>query len=241
MEQSIIVSNISKKYGNKEILRDISFEAKKGRITAFLGPNGAGKSTTLRILLGLDRADSGTALIEGKKYSKWQKPLTKIGASFDGVGSPGNRTVYQHLRIISVSNGIPKKRIFEVMEITGISHKASSQVGSLSLGEGQRLGIAAALIGDPQFLIFDEPTNGLDPSGIRWFREFVKQQAMGGKTVLLSSHMLSEVEAVTNDVVIINHGQVVTKGSLDTVMKDLSSLEDLFFTLTDEVKTNEEF
>ena len=175
------------------------------------------------------------ALIGGTNYSKWQEPLKTIGASFDGVGSPNDRTVYQHLRIISVSNGIPKERISEVMEITGIAHKASSQIGSLSLGEGQRLGIAAALIGDPQFLVFDEPTNGLDPSGIRWFREFVKKQAKEGKTVLLSSHMLSEVEAVTNDVVIINHGRIVTKGTLDTVMKDISSLEDLFFSLTDEV------
>jgi ABC-2 type transport system ATP-binding protein len=235
MEQSITISNINKKYGNKEILNDVSFEAQRGRITAFLGPNGAGKSTTLRILLGLDSADSGKALIGGKKYSKWHEPLKKIGASFDGVGSPNDRTVYQHLRIISVSNGIPKERISEVMDITGIAHKASSQIGSLSLGEGQRLGIAAALIGDPQFLVFDEPTNGLDPSGIRWFREFVKKQAKEGKTVLLSSHMLSEVEAVTNDVVIINHGKIVAKGTLDTVMKDISSLEDLFFSLTDEV------
>lgn len=235
MDQTIQISNVNKKYGNKEILKNISFEAKKGRVTAFLGPNGAGKSTTLRILLGLDSADSGTALIDGKKYSKWHEPLTKIGASFDGVGSPNDRTVYQHLKIISVSNGIPKKRIAEVMEITGITHKASATVGSLSLGEGQRLGIAAALIGDPQFLIFDEPTNGLDPAGIRWFRNFIKEQAKSGKTVLLSSHMLSEVEAVTNDVVIINHGQIVAKGSLDNVINDISSLEDLFFSLTEEV------
>ena len=234
MEETIKICNVCKKYGDKEILKDISFEAVKGRITAFLGPNGAGKSTTMRILLGLDTADSGTALIGGKVYSRWKNPLTVIGASFDGVGSPADRTVWQHLRIISVSNGIPKKRISEVMEITGISHKSSSTVGSLSLGEGQRLGIAAALIGDPQFLIFDEPTNGLDPGGIRWFREFVKKQAEAGKTVLLSSHMLSEVEALTNDVVIINHGQIVSKGTINDVMKDISSLEDLFFTLTDE-------
>lgn len=234
MEQSIKISNVSKKYGNKEILKDISFEAKKGRITAFLGPNGAGKSTTLRILLGLDSADTGTAFIDGKKYSKWHNPLTKVGASFDGVGSPNDRTVYQHLRIISVSNGIPKNRIDEVMEITGIAHKASSAVGNLSLGEGQRLGIAAALLGNPQFLIFDEPTNGLDPGGIRWFREFIKNQAKLGKTVLLSSHMLSEVEAVTNDVVIINHGKIVSCGSMEDVMKDISSLEALFFELTAE-------
>ena len=121
------------------------------------------------------------------------------------------------------------------MEITGISHKASSKVGDLSLGEGQRLGIAAALMGDPQFMIFDEPTNGLDPAGIRWFRKFIKEQAKSGKTVLLSSHMLSEVEAVTNDVVIIDHGHIVTKGDLSDVTRDISSLEELFFSLTEEV------
>ena len=235
MDNSIKISHINKKYGNKEILKDISFEAHAGRITAFLGPNGAGKSTTLRILLGLDKADSGTALIGGKGYAQLQRPLTRTGASFDGVGSPNDRTVYQHLRIISVSNGIRKSRIKEVMEKTGISHKASSKVGDLSLGEGQRLGIAAALMGDPQFMIFDEPTNGLDPAGIRWFRKFIKEQAKSGKTVLLSSHMLSEVEAVTNDVVIIDHGHIVTKGDLSDVTRDISSLEELFFSLTEEV------
>lgn len=234
MEQVIQIQNVSKSYGSKQVLKNISFEAKKGRITAFLGPNGAGKSTTLRILLGLDSASDGLALIGGKPYSKWSNPLTKIGASFDGVGSPNDRTVYQHLCIIALSNGISKKHIIEVMEMTGISHKASEAVGNLSLGEGQRLGIATALLGDPQFLVLDEPTNGLDPSGIRWFREFIKQQAKAGKTVLLSSHMLSEVEAVTNDVVIINHGKIVSKGTLNEVMKELSSLEDLFFSLTDE-------
>lgn len=236
MEQVIQIQNVSKSYGRKQILKNVSFEAKQGRITAFLGPNGAGKSTTLRILLGLDSASEGTALIDGKPYSKWNNPLTKVGASFDGVGSPNDRTVYQHLRIIAISNGISKKRIAEVMEITGISHKASATIGSLSLGEGQRLGIATALLGNPQFLIFDEPTNGLDPSGIRWFRGFVKQQAKEGKTVLLSSHMLSEVEAVTNDVVIIHHGKIVSQGTLEEVRKECSgkdSLEDLFFSLTE--------
>lgn len=233
MEQAIEITKLCKSYGRKEILRSISFEAKRGRITAFLGPNGAGKSTTLRILLGLDRADSGSALIDGKSYCSWVDPITKLGAAFDGVGSPNDRRVYQHLRIIALSNGIAKKRINEVMEITGISHKKNSSVGSLSLGEGQRLSIAAALLGNPQFLVFDEPTNGLDPAGIRWFREFIRAQAREGKTVLLSSHMLSEVEAVTDDVVIINHGEIVTKGTLDEVMRDLASLEDLFFSLTD--------
>ena len=233
MEQSIQIQNVSKHYGRKQILKHISFEAKKGRITAFLGPNGAGKSTTLRILLGLDSPSEGSALIDGKPYAQWENPLKKVGACFDGVGAPNDRTVYQHLHIIAVSNGIPKTRVSEAAEITGIAHKLPQKVDSLSLGEGQRLGIAAALLGDPQFLILDEPTNGLDPGGIRWFRSFIRRQAENGKTVLLSSHMLSEVETITDDVVIINHGEIVAKGTLDSVMDKLPSLEDLFFSLTE--------
>ncbi|MDE7423522.1 MAG: ATP-binding cassette domain-containing protein [Lachnospiraceae bacterium] len=233
MEHNIEIKGVNKNYGKNQILSDISFEAKEGRVTAFLGPNGAGKSTTLRILLGLDRASSGSARIDGKAYSKLKNPLTKVGVSFDGVGAPSDRTVYQHLRIVAASNGISKSRIENVLNITDIKHKVSAKVGNLSLGEGQRLGIATALLGDPQFLILDEPTNGLDPRGIRWFREFIKGQAKAGKTVLLSSHILSEVEAVTDDVVIINKGHIISKGNLNTVMKGLSSLEDVFFSLTD--------
>ena len=233
MEHNIEIKGVNKKYGKNRILTDISFEAKEGRVTAFLGPNGAGKSTTLRILLGLDRADSGSAKIDGKVYSKLKNPLTKVGVSFDGVGAPGDRTVYQHLRIVAASNGISKSRIEDVLHITDIKHKTSAKVGSLSLGEEQRLGIATALLGEPQFLVLDEPTNGLDPAGIRWFREFIKGQAKAGKTVLLSSHILSEVEAVTDDVVIINKGRIISNGDLHTVMKGLSSLEEVFFHLTD--------
>ena len=184
MEQSITIKNLCKSYGQTQILKDISFEAKVGRVTAFLGPNGAGKSSTLRILLGLDKATSG---------------LTKIGDQ----------------------------------TMVDISHKKKSKIGKLSLGEGQRLGIATALLGNPQYLILDEPTNGLDPRGIRWFREFIKKQAQEGKTVLLSSHILSEVEAVTDDVVIINKGKVLIKGTLQEVMRNLSSLEEVFFSLTE--------
>ena len=234
MEHKIEVQNVSKYYGNKQILKGVSFEARQGRITAFLGPNGAGKSTTLRILLGLDFASDGLAWIDGAPYAHWRHPLKKVGASFDGIGGPNDRTVYQHLHIIGASNGISRSRIAEVTEITGIAHKIRSKIGNLSLGEGQRLGIAAALLGDPQFLILDEPTNGLDPKGIRWFRSFICQQAESGKTVLLSSHMLSEVETVTDDVVILHHGQVAAQGTLEQVMDQLPSLEDLFFSLTEE-------
>lgn len=233
MEQTIQIRNVCKHYGKKQILKDITFEAKKGRVTAFLGQNGAGKSTTLRILLGLDSASEGAVLIDGRPYAQWNTPLKKVGACFDGVGAPNDRTVFQHLHIIAVSNGIPKARIAEVTEITGIAHKLSSKIGSLSLGEGQRLGIAVALLGDPQFLILDEPTNGLDPGGIRWFRSFIKQQAEKGKTVLLSSHMLSEVENIADDIVIIHHGEIVAQGTIKDVMDRLPSLEDLFFSLTE--------
>lgn len=233
MEQTIRIEKLCKSYGNKKILDDVTFCAEKGRITAFLGPNGAGKSTTMRILLGLDRATEGKAFIGGRPYTEWKDPVLKAGASFDGVGAPSDRSVYQHLKIIAVSAGLPGSRVDEVLELTGIRHKRSSKVGNLSLGEGQRLGIAAAILGDPEFLILDEPTNGLDPSGIRWFRGFVKEQAASGKTVLLSSHMLPEVQAVADDLVIINHGKIVSKGTVDNVMKDISSLEDLFFKLTE--------
>lgn len=233
MKHTITIQQLHKSHGNTEILQDISFEAQAGRVTAFLGPNGAGKSSTLRILLGLDKASSGTATIEGKHYRDFLFPLRMVGASFDGVGAPDDRTVYQHLKIVATSNGISSQRIDEVLQIADISHKKKSKIGNLSLGEGQRLGIATALLGDPQYLILDEPTNGLDPRGIRWFREFIKQQAQAGKTVLLSSHILSEVEAVTDDVVIINKGRVLAQGTLHEVMKDLASLEEVFFSLTD--------
>lgn len=233
MKQSIEIQNVSKHYGRKQILYDISFSAHAGKITAFLGPNGAGKSTTLRILLGLDGVSDGKATIGEKIYSEWREPLKIIGASFDGIGSPPDRTVFQHLRIAATSNGISKDRITEVLSITGIAHKSSERVGNLSLGEGQRLGIATALLGDPQFLILDEPTNGLDPGGIRWFRNFIREQADLGKTVLLSSHILSEVEAVTDDIVIIDHGRIIENGRMNDVIQNLPSLESLFFKLTE--------
>lgn len=239
MESVIEIKNVNKSYGKKQILKDVSFCAKWGKITAFLGPNGAGKSSTLRILLGLDKADSGSATLSGMKYNALKKPLTIVGASFDNVGSPSDRTVYQHLHIVAAGNGISKYRISTVLEITGIEHKKVHMIGNLSLGESQRLSLAAALLGDPQILILDEPTNGLDPRGIRWFRNFIKEQANSGKTILLSSHVLSEVETIADEVVIINNGIIAMKGELNSVIKDLSSLEDVFFSLTDGGLLNE--
>ena len=234
MEKNIEIKNLCKGYGHTTILDDISFVAKEGRVTAFLGPNGAGKSSTLRILLGLDQATSGSATIAGKNYKDIRNPLFVVGATFDGLGSPSDRTVYQHLRIVAASNGIEKSRIHEVLAITDIAHKKNESIGHLSLGETQRVSLATALLGNPQFLILDEPTNGLDPSGIRWLRNFLKEQSEEGKTILLSSHILSEVEAVTDDVVFIHKGKIIASGELKNIMKNAATLEEVFFNLIQE-------
>lgn len=232
MTNKIEIRDVTKTFKEGDILKNVSFSAEEGEVTAFLGPNGAGKSSTLRILLGLDRPSSGTALIGGKKYCDIERPLLTVGASFDGVGAPSDRTVFQHLKIAAASNGIDYSRISEVLSITDIEHKRYSKIGNLSLGEGQRLGIATALLGNPQYLILDEPTNGLDPSGIRWFRNFIREQASTGKTVLLSSHILSEVEAVTDKVVFIDKGSIIALGTLHNILNGFDNLEDVFFHLT---------
>lgn len=232
MTNKIEIRDVTKTFKEGDILKNVSFTAEEGEVTAFLGPNGAGKSSTLRILLGLDRPSSGTALIGGKKYCDIERPLLTVGASFDGVGAPSDRTVFQHLKIAAASNGIDFSRISEVLSITDIEHKRYSKIGNLSLGEGQRLGIATALLGNPQYLILDEPTNGLDPSGIRWFRNFIREQASNGKTVLLSSHILSEVEAVTDKVVFIDKGSIIASGTLHNILNGFDNLEDVFFHLT---------
>ena len=234
MEKNIEIKNLCKVYGNITILDDINYVAKEWRETAFLVPNGAGKSSTLRILIGLDQATSGSATISGINYKDIRNPLFVVGATFDGLGSPSDRTVYQHLRIVAASNGIKKSRIDEVLAVTDITHKKNESIGHLSLGETQRVSLATALLGNPQFLILDEPTNGLDPSGIRWLRNFLKEQSEKGKTILLSSHILSEVEAVTDDVVFIHKGKIIANGELKKIMKDAASLEEVFFNLIQE-------
>lgn len=231
-EKSIAVSGVCKRHGKKDILRDVSFEANPGRVTAFLGPNGAGKSSTLRILLGLDYALAGTATFGGCHYARLENPLQKVGAVFDGIGGVRSRKVRTHLRMIAQSNNIAIQRVQEALHLVGLSDKSKERLGTLSLGEGQRLGLAAALLGNPQYLVLDEPMNGLDPGGIRWLRDFIKNQAAQGKTVLFSSHLLSEVDSIADDVVIIDHGSIVAAGKLATVKQDIQSLEDVFFSLT---------
>lgn len=231
--KSINVTNVCKRHGQKDILVNVSLEANPGRVTAFLGHNGAGKSSTLRILLGLDHPLTGTATFGGENYTRLETPLQIVGSVFDGIGGTPSRKVRTHLRMLAQSNNISSGRVPEVLGLVGLTDKSKAQLGTLSLGEGQRLGLAAALLGDPQYLVLDEPTNGLDPAGIRWFRKFIHNQSAQGKTVLLSSHLLSEVEAIADDVVIIDHGCVIAAGELHSVMQNLESLEDVFFSLTE--------
>lgn len=233
-EHTITVQNLVKDHGEVRVLDDVSFTARPGRVTAFLGQNGAGKSSTMRILLGLDQATSGTATFAGVSYRHLPRPLTQVGCVFDGIGGSKLRQVQTHLKIVAHSNGIPTSRVAEVLDTVGLAHKARSRLGSLSLGEGQRLGLAAALIGSPQYLVLDEPTNGLDPGGIMWIRRLLRQEADSGKTVLLSSHLLREVEDVADDVVIIDRGQVVLRGKMADATSKLHNLEELFFAVTHE-------
>lgn len=228
----IRLDGIRKSHRGEEILHGVGFTARSGQVTAFLGPNGAGKSSTLRILLGLDRADSGSATFDGLTYDQLERPLTYVGTLLDGLGGGKYRRVRTYLSIIAESNGIPLGRVGETLDQVGMSTKASARLGTLSLGEAQRVGLAAALLGDPQFLVMDEPTNGLDPAGIKWFRHFLAAQAREGKTILLSSHILSEVQGVANQVVLIARGNIVLEESMGDVLQQMSTLEDVFFELT---------
>ncbi|MBL7259966.1 ABC transporter ATP-binding protein [Paractinoplanes lichenicola] len=216
------------------ILHDVSFEARPGRVTGFLGPNGAGKTSTVRILLGLDRASSGTALIRNQPYASWPRPLTVVGALLDGSGSHRSRSARAHLRWMATSNGLSRSRVDEVLAIVGLAGEAGKRAGKFSLGMSRRLGLAAALLGDPPVLVLDEPINGLDPAGIRWMRTFLRQCAAEGRTVLLSSHLMNELASTADDVVVIDRGRVVARGTVTEVTAGHDTLEDAFMSLTGE-------
>lgn len=229
----IEIRNLTKKHGDRRVVNDVSFDAEAGRITGFLGPNGAGKSSTMRILLGLDRATSGTAFIDGVPYRDISRPLWTIGAMLDGPGANKGRTARAHLSWIAQSNGIPASRVGEVLDLTGLTDAARSRIRGFSLGMGQRLGIAAALLGNPRVLVLDEPTNGLDPEGIRWTRRFLRNLADEGKTILVSSHLMNEMQGIADDIVVIAQGRILATGTATEVQGTHPSLEDAFFALTD--------
>lgn len=228
----ISIENLTKTRGNRTILDDVSFQARPGAVTGFLGPNGAGKSSTLCILLGIDRATSGTALIDGRPYPSLARPVTRVGSLLDGSGAHRSRTARNHLAWVARSNGIPRSRVGEVLDDVDLTDAARTRVGRFSLGMGQRLGLATALLGDPEVLILDEPVNGLDPEGIRWLRRLLRGHADRGGTVLLSSHLMSEVAEIADDLVVITRGRIVAAGSVPDVTRGYPTLEDAFFDLT---------
>ena len=227
----INISQLTKRHGRTVAVRDASFTVKPGRVTGFVGPNGAGKSSTLRILLGLDSADSGTTLIDGAPYRRLAAPLRTVGSLLEGSGAHRSRRGRAHLSWVARSNGIPQSRVAEVLDLVRLGDAGRKRVGSYSLGMGQRLGLATALLGDPQVLVLDEPTNGLDPEGIRWLRQLLKSFAAEGRTVLLSSHLMSEMANTVDDVVVINRGRIITHGTVGEITAGHASLEDAFFAL----------
>jgi ABC-2 type transport system ATP-binding protein len=222
MEAAIEVRDVSKRYGRTHALEGLSFSAYSGRVTGFVGPNGAGKSTTMRILLGLDAPDGGRALVNGRRYGELATPLREVGALLDATGLHGGRTARSHLRWLAAGNGLPRRRVDEALELVGLSEVAGKRVGGFSLGMAQRLGIAAALLGDPPVLMFDEPVNGLDPDGIRWIRGFLKGLAAEGRTVLVSSHLMSELEGTADDLVVIGRGRLIAETSVGELLSRMS-------------------
>ncbi len=211
----IDVSNLSKSFGNTKAIDGLSFQVQPGQITGFLGPNGSGKSTTMRIIMGLDWPDAGQALINGRPFAKLTNPLYEVGALLDARAFHGGRSAYNHLLYLAQSNHIPPKRVDEVLELVGLSSVARKKAGTFSMGMGQRLGIASALLGDPGILLFDEPVNGLDPEGILWVRNFLKSLASQGRTVLVSSHLMSEMALTADSVVVIGRGRLIDSAPID--------------------------
>lgn len=228
----IEIESVTKRRGRRTVLSSVSFRARPGRVTGFVGPNGAGKSSTLRILLGLDHATSGRALVGGRRYCDLPQPLRTVGALLDGGGAHPSRTARAHLAWIAASQGISRRRIDEVLDLVGLRGDARRRAGTYSLGMGQRLGLAAALLGDPEVLVLDEPVNGLDPAGVLWIRDLVRGRAAQGGTVLMSSHLMGELAEVADDIVVIADGRITAAGSIDDVVAPYGDLEAAFFALT---------
>ncbi|PPF73489.1 MULTISPECIES: ATP-binding cassette domain-containing protein [unclassified Pseudoclavibacter] len=214
---TIEVEALTKTYKGKHAVRDVSFTVQPGKVTGFLGPNGAGKSTTMRSIVGLDHPTAGRALIDGTEYRAFAAPLREVGALLDAKAAHKSRTALNYLASIAATHRIPRSRVDEVLEATGLSAVARKKVGGFSLGMGQRLGIAAALLGDPGTLILDEPVNGLDPEGVTWVRELLARLAAEGRTVFLSSHLLSELALIADHVIIIGRGEIIADSPLSAL------------------------
>jgi len=230
---AIQVAGLHKKFGRATAVQDVSFCVYYGRVTGFLGPNGAGKTTTLRMMLGLIRADAGTAAIAGRPYSRLPSPARTVGALLDAAAHPGH-TGRDHLRVLAAAAGLPGHRADELLLRVGLAHAARQRAGHYSLGMRQRLGLAAALLGDPDILILDEPGNGLDPQGIRWLRDLLRALAAQGRAVLVSSHMLAEAAQTVDDIVMISRGRTVAQAPLGDLLaaRPGATLEDIYLELT---------
>ncbi|EMD24147.1 ABC transporter ATP-binding protein [Amycolatopsis azurea] len=210
----IEIRELTKRYGPTVAVDDLSFRVEPGYVTGFLGPNGAGKSTTMRAVLGLDTPTSGDALINGRHYAAIDRPLHQVGALLDASAVHGGRTAFDHLYCLARSNGIRKARVRAVLDRVGLAGVAGKRIGGFSLGMKQRLGIAAALLGDPGVFLFDEPGNGLDPEGIRWIRDLMRSLAAEGRTVLVSSHLMSEMELTADHIVVVGRGRLIAEASI---------------------------
>lgn len=205
----ITAENLTKRYGSKTAVDGISFQLAPGKVTGFLGPNGSGKSTTMRMAVGLDRPTAGTVTIDGKPFAQHKAPLRTVGAVLDAGATHPGRTGRSHLRVLAATHGISNKRVEEVIELTGLGEAARKRIKGYSLGMNQRLGIAAALLGDPAVLIFDEPVNGLDPEGVRWVRSMARQLAAEGRTVFVSSHLMSEMSQTADHLIVLGRGRII--------------------------------
>ncbi|MEU0669731.1 ABC transporter ATP-binding protein [Streptomyces lavendulocolor] len=212
----IELQGLTKRFGSKTAVDDLSFQVRPGVVTGFLGPNGAGKSTTMRMVLGLDHPTSGSVRIDGRHYRELDEPLKYIGALLEARGLHGGRTAYNNLLCLAQSNRIPESRVTEVLELVGLPAVARKKPKGFSMGMGQRLGIAAALLGNPQILMFDEPVNGLDPEGIHWIRNLMKALAAEGRTIFVSSHLMSEMALTADHLIVIGQGRLLA----DTSMAD---------------------
>lgn len=213
---------LTKRYGDKTAVDGISFSVKPGLVTGFLGPNGAGKSTTMRLIVGLDRPTSGSVTVAGQHYADLKAPLREVGVLLDAKAVHTGRSARNHLRAMAATHGIPRKRVDEVIDLTGLESVANKRVGGFSLGMGQRLGIAAALLGDPGILILDEPVNGLDPEGVIWVRTLARRLAAEGRTIFLSSHLMSEMAQTADQIIVLGRGRIIADAPVAEILAQAS-------------------
>jgi ABC-2 type transport system ATP-binding protein len=226
--------SLTKRYGEKAAITDLSFTVRPGIVTGFLGPNGAGKSTTMRMIVGLDTPNSGNVVINGKRYEDHQAPLHEDGAMLEARSIHTGRTAYNHLLALAVTTGIPRSRVDEVIDIVGLREVSRKRAGGFSLGMGQRLGIASALLGDPATVVLDEPVNGLDPEGILWIRNLLKSLAAEGRTVLVSSHLMNEMAVTAEHLIVIGRGRLIADTSVEEFTR--SAAGNSVFVRTDEAE-----